>query len=165
MKEHYLQKIRNNIDEALVDIGQCKNEGMTIVFTNGCFDLLHSGHIQYLNEARLLGDYLIVGVNDDDSVRRLKGIERPILPLRERMEILSGLQMVDMLIPFSEDTPVNLIKNIQPDILVKGGDYKIHEIVGHELVFESGGEVKVLDFKDGASTTNIIEKILNVYNG
>lgn len=159
MKEHYLQKIKDGMEEALVVVGQWKNRGQVIVFTNGCFDLLHSGHIQYLNEARLLGDYLVVGVNDDESVRRLKGRGRPILPLRERMEVLSGLQMVDMVIAFSEDTPLNLIENIEPDILVKGGDYKIYEIVGHELVGKRGGEVRVLSFKDGASTTKIIDKI------
>jgi D-beta-D-heptose 7-phosphate kinase/D-beta-D-heptose 1-phosphate adenosyltransferase len=164
MKEPYLQKIKDHIEEALGVLGQCKNEGKTIVFTNGCFDLLHSGHIQYLNEARELGDFLVLGINDDDSVKRLKGENRPILPLRERMEILSGLQMVDLLIPFSEDTPLNLIENVKPDVLVKGGDYQPDEIVGYDFVIKSGGQVKTLSFKDGASTTNIIEKILKIHN-
>ena len=164
MKEQYLQKIKEDIEDALAFLGQCRKEGKRIIFTNGCFDLLHSGHVQYLNEARQLGDFLVLGINDDDSVKRLKGAQRPILPLRERMEILSGLEMVDMLIPFADDTPINLIEAIKPDVLVKGGDYEISGIVGAELVQQQGGEVKVLSFKDAASTTNIIDKILKVYN-
>ena len=164
MKEHYLQKINLDLNAALDVIGQCKNKGKKIVFTNGCFDLIHPGHLQYLYEARQLGDFLVLGVNDDDSVKRLKGERRPILTLTERMELLSGLEMIDMLIPFSEDTPINLIKVIKPDVLVKGGDYEISGIVGADFVMRQGGEVKVLSFKDGASTTNIIDKILKNYN-
>ena len=164
MKGNYLHKIQTNLDEALTFLGQCFSEPAKIVFTNGCFDILHSGHLQYLNEARNLGDFLIVGVNDDDSVKRLKGTKRPIVPLIERMEMLSGLQMVDMVIPFSEDTPMNLIQSIRPDILVKGGDYQLHEIVGAEFVQSIGGSVEMLSFKDGASTTNIIEEIIKKYS-
>ncbi len=159
----YLQKIKWDLKEAIGGLEMRRTKGKKIVFTNGCFDILHSGHIYYLNEARALGDYLVVGVNSDSSVTRLKGHKRPILPLKERLEILSGLEMVDMLIPFEEDTPLNLIETISPSVLVKGGDYTIPTIVGAEYVLKNGGEVKVLSFKEGSSTTNIIETILNRY--
>lgn len=164
MKGHYLQKIKNDFREASSTIEEWKVSGKKIVFTNGCFDILHSGHIQYLDEARSLGDFLVIGINDDDSVSRLKGALRPILQLEERMNILSGLAMVDLVIPFTEDTPLSLIEFIQPDILVKGGDYQIHEIVGAEHVLRSKGEVKVLSFKEGPSTSNVIETIVNRYS-
>lgn len=164
MKEHYLQKIKDTYYQASELIAQWKSENATIVFTNGCFDIIHSGHLQYLYEARQLGDYLILGINDDNSVTRIKGAKRPILPLEERLAILSGFEMIDLLIPFSEDTPLNLIENIKPHILVKGGDYKISEIVGSDFVQSYGGRVQTLSFKNGSSSTNIIDIIIKRYS-
>ncbi len=133
--------------------------GETLVMTNGCFDLLHPGHIQYLQEAKNLGDYLLVAVNSDKSVRRLKGTQRPINNLQTRMQMLSALQSVDWVTDFSEDTPQRLIQQILPDILVKGGDYQIHEIAGADAISNNGGMVKVLSFKDNHSSSAIINKI------
>ncbi|MCL4107226.1 UNVERIFIED_CONTAM: hypothetical protein GTU68_033041 [Idotea baltica] len=164
MKGNYLHKIQPDLNAALVVLGQYRSDERKLVFTNGCFDILHSGHIQYLNEARNLGDFLIVGVNDDGSVERLKGELRPILPLRERMEILSALEMVDMVIPFSEDTPLTLINAIRPSILVKGGDYEISGVVGADEVLADGGSVELLSFKEGSSTTNVIDEIIKKYS-
>ena len=140
-----------------------KGKGKRIVFTNGCFDLLHVGHLRYLEEAKNLGDVLVVAVNSDASVRRLKGPERPILPLEERMEILSGLQCVSFVTSFDESTPLELISSLQPHLLVKGGDWTKETVVGRELVERSGGEVAILPFVKGASTTNVIEVILSRY--
>ncbi len=134
-----------------------------VVFTNGCFDIIHSGHIAYLKEARSLGDKLIVGINTDASVKRLKGNGRPINNLEDRIEVLSSLSFVDEVIPFDEDTPLQLIKKIRPDVLVKGGDYKISEIVGAEEVISYGGQVRVLSFMRGKSTTRLIKKINEAY--
>lgn len=130
-----------------------------IVMTNGCFDILHAGHVAYLEEAKSLGDRLIVAVNDDDSVRRLKGDSRPINALQDRMAVLAGLAAVDWVVPFSEDTPARLIQTVLPDTLVKGGDYRPDEIAGAKDVLESGGEVQVLAFRDGHSSSAIIEKL------
>lgn len=132
-----------------------------IVFTNGCFDLLHVGHLRYLQDARDLGDKLIVGLNSDASVRRLKGEERPIVPEEERREMLLGIKPVDEVIIFDEDTPLRLIKEVNPDILVKGGDWSIDQIVGSDFVIEKGGKVLSLPFHEGRSSTNIIGKILS----
>ncbi len=132
-----------------------------IVFTNGCFDLLHIGHITYLEEARKLGDVLIVGINTDDSVKRLKGPSRPIQNESDRCRILAALKAVDHTILFSEDTPLNLIKNVKPDVLVKGGDWKPEQIVGSEFVLAHGGSVLSLNFVDGKSTSSLIEKSRN----
>ncbi|MCK9329774.1 MAG: D-glycero-beta-D-manno-heptose 1-phosphate adenylyltransferase [Candidatus Cloacimonetes bacterium] len=131
-----------------------------IVFTNGCFDILHSGHILYLEEASKLGDILILGLNSDNSVKRLKGQSRPINNQQDRAIVLSGLQSVSYIIIFEEDTPFELIKIINPDILVKGGDWKAEQIVGSDLVLKNGGVVKSLSFKEGKSTSNIIDNIL-----
>lgn len=133
--------------------------GETIVMTNGCFDILHAGHVSYLENARKLGDRLIVAVNSDDSVKRLKGDGRPVNPLERRMAVLAGLASVDWVVDFSEDTPQSLIANILPDILVKGGDYKVEEIAGGQEVMANGGVVKVLNFEEGISTTEIINTI------
>jgi len=133
--------------------------GERIVMTNGCFDLLHAGHVHYLAQARALGDRLVVAVNDDASVQRLKGESRPIMPLAQRMSVLAALGSVDWVVPFGEDTPADLIADILPDILVKGGDYSPQEIAGYEAVTAAGGEVRVLDFIDGESTSAIIERI------
>ncbi|MDC1173853.1 D-glycero-beta-D-manno-heptose 1-phosphate adenylyltransferase [Bacteriovoracaceae bacterium] len=137
------------------------SKGKTIVFTNGCFDILHSGHVQYLNEARALGDILVVGLNSDSSVKRLKGPERPINKELDRKFVLENLRSVSKVFIFDEDTPYELIKSISPNILVKGGDWKPDQIVGSDLVLKAGGEVKSLTFKDGYSTTNIISKARN----
>ncbi len=136
-----------------------KNQGKKIVFTNGCFDILHRGHVTYLAEARKLGDLLVVGVNADASVKRLKGPERPINNEKDRSYVLSQLKSVDFTEIFTEDTPLNLILEVKPNILVKGGDWKIDQIVGGKEVQSSGGQVFSLNFVDGYSTTNLIEKI------
>ncbi|ATV45489.1 bifunctional D-glycero-beta-D-manno-heptose-7-phosphate kinase/D-glycero-beta-D-manno-heptose 1-phosphate adenylyltransferase HldE [Pectobacterium sp. CHL-2024] len=136
-----------------------RQRGEKIVMTNGCFDILHAGHVSYLANARKLGDRLIVAVNSDASTKRLKGPTRPVNPLPQRMIVLGALEAVDWVVPFEEDTPQRLIASILPDILVKGGDYQPHEIAGSEEVWANGGEVKVLNFEDGCSTTNIINTI------
>lgn len=128
-----------------------------IVFTNGCFDLLHVGHIRYLQEAKSLGDFLFVGLNSDASVRRLKGPERPIQCQDDRAEILLALRCVDWVAIFDEDTPLELIQQVKPQILVKGGDWKPEQIVGSDFVLKNGGEVRSLGFSEGRSTTKIIE--------
>lgn len=127
-----------------------------LVFTNGCFDLLHRGHVEYLYAARALGDALVVGVNTDESVRRLKGQGRPLVSLEDRMYVLAGLGCVDAVTPFGEDTPRELIAALLPDILVKGGDYRPDEVVGASEVHRAGGEVMILPFVEGRSTTRLI---------
>jgi D-beta-D-heptose 7-phosphate kinase/D-beta-D-heptose 1-phosphate adenosyltransferase len=141
-------------------IGEMKTKGKKIIFTNGCFDLLHIGHIRYLEEAKVLGDILVVGVNSDVSVRGLKGPNRPILPQEERAEILSGLGCVDYVTIFDEPTPLNLISSLLPDVLVKGGDWTKEATVGWETVERTGGEVVILPFVEGSSTSHLIETIL-----
>jgi D-beta-D-heptose 7-phosphate kinase/D-beta-D-heptose 1-phosphate adenosyltransferase len=134
-------------------------KGKKIVFTNGCFDILHRGHVTYLNQARDLGDLLIVGINSDESVKRLKGLERPVNMLEDRAYVLSALKSVDYVIPFEEDTPLNLINLIMPDILVKGGDYTIDRIIGAQEVLANGGKVEIIPFVPGKSTSAIIDTI------
>ncbi len=133
--------------------------GERIVMTNGCFDLLHAGHVHYLAQAKALGDRLIVAVNDDASVARLKGEHRPIMPLAQRMSVLAALAAVDWVIAFHQQTPAELIAAIRPDVLVKGGDYKPRDIAGYDAVIAGGGEVRVLDFVDGESTSAVIARI------
>ena len=135
------------------------SHGERIVMTNGCFDILHAGHVAYLDQARRLGDRLVVAVNDDDSVRRLKGKGRPINPVDRRMTVLAALGSVDWVVPFSEDTPERLVCELKPDLLAKGGDYKPQDIAGYDCVTRNGGEVVVLGFEDGCSTSDIIETI------
>lgn len=135
------------------------NKSKKIVFTNGCFDILHSGHVSYLNEARSHGDLLFVGLNSDSSVKRLKGEERPINSELDRKFVLENLKAIDFVEIFTEDTPLELIKSVNPQLLVKGGDWTPDQIVGSEHVLSNGGQVKSLSFKKGYSTTNIIEKI------
>ena len=135
-----------------------QQQNKKVVFTNGCFDLLHVGHVRYLAEAKKLGDFLIVGINSDESVKRLKGPTRPIQNQQDRAEILKALEAVDETVIFTEDTPENLIKSIRPDILVKGGDWSVDQIVGGPFVQSYGGQVCSLTFIDGKSTTKIIEK-------
>ena len=136
-----------------------ENTDKKIVFTNGCFDILHVGHIRYMQEAAELGDILVVGLNSDDSVRRLKGPERPINNQNDRAEMLAALEFVDYVAVFDDDTPYELIKKIQPDVLVKGGDYNPDNVVGKDIVEARGGELRLLNFVEGKSTTNIINKI------
>ena len=140
-------------------IKKIKAERKKIVFTNGCFDLLHVGHIRYLSQAKKLGDFLIIGLNSDRSVKKLKGKGRPINSFEDRATLLSALNSVDLVIKFKEQTPENLIKDIVPDVLVKGGDYNIEDIVGYQIVIQNGGQVKTLSFYDGYSSTNYIDKI------
>ena len=147
--------LKNNIEI----INRAKDERKKIVFTNGCFDLLHVGHIRYLAQAKKLGDFLIIGLNSDSSVKELKGEDRPINSFEDRATLLSAIESVDLVIMFEEQTPENLIKDIVPDILVKGGDYNIEDIVGYQTVMQNGGQVKTLSFYDGYSSTNYINKI------
>ena len=138
-------------------------DGKRIVFTNGCFDLLHAGHVRYLEQAKAMGDVLVVGINSDASVQKLKGTQRPILPLEERMELLSALACVDYVTPFDELTPLELITLLKPHVLVKGGDWTRGAIVGKEVVERLGGKVMVIPFSEGKSTSNLIETILRHY--
>lgn len=134
--------------------------GETIIFTNGVFDLVHRGHVEYLEEARRLGDRLVVGVNADASVRRLKGPRRPIFPVDERVELLEALESVDLVIPFDDDTPAALIAAVAPDVLVKGADWAAEDIVGRDVVEARGGRVARITLREGRSTSRIIERIL-----
>lgn len=138
-----------------------RNANERIVFTNGCFDLLHLGHVDYLAKAKDLGERLIIGVNTDSSVKRLKGEHRPLQDENSRLHILAALQSVDAVVLFDEDTPYELIKEIEPDILVKGADYKIENIVGYDIVVSRGGSVQTIEFIEGYSTTLIEKRILN----
>ena len=159
---NYLDFIQNKIiqdNELDYLIARWKFEQQTIVFTNGCFDLIHYGHIDYLSQAKSLGTKLILGMNASESVSRLKGPNRPIKDEQSRLYILASLQFVDAVVTFSEDTPYNLIEKILPDILVKGGDWAIESIVGADLVLQNGGQVKSLNFVEGYSTTNLENKI------
>lgn len=158
------EKLKNKIlegDALNTKVKEWKSAGKKIVFTNGCFDLLHAGHIAYLSEAAGLGDILIIGLNSDCSVSALKGPTRPINGETSRAMILASMFFIDGVVLFSEDTPLELITLIQPDVLVKGGDYEIHQIAGSEEVLANAGEVKVLSFLPGYSSSSIIEKIKN----
>ena len=135
---------------------------LTLVFTNGCFDLLHPGHVEHLAQARALGDLLVVGLNSDDSVRRLKGADRPLVAEADRAAALVDLESVDSVIVFDEDTPLELIGELLPDVLVKGGDYDLDGIVGREVVEEAGGDVRVLPLVEGHSTTNILNRMKEI---
>lgn len=136
-----------------------RNRQQKIVFTNGCFDILHVGHVEYLAQAKEKGDVLIVGLNSDDSVRRLKGESRPINPQKARAELLAALFFVDAVVIFEEDTPYNLIKIVQPDVLIKGADYQPETVVGYDIVTAKGGKVETIALIEGYSTTNIVHKI------
>jgi rfaE bifunctional protein nucleotidyltransferase chain/domain len=142
-----------------------RRQGKRVVFTNGCFDLLHPGHIHTLTQARALGDVLVVGLNSDDSARRLKGARRPILPESERAMLLSALEAVDYVTVFGEDTPLELIRLLRPQVLVKGGDWSPEAVVGKKEVEENGGEVVRIPYRPGFSTTGLIERILSAYRG
>ncbi|MBR2726967.1 MAG: D-glycero-beta-D-manno-heptose 1-phosphate adenylyltransferase [Solobacterium sp.] len=146
-------------DEGMVMLERQGRDGKRLVFTNGCFDLLHAGHVKCLQEARRMGDLLVVGVNSDDSVRRLKGEDRPVWRLEDRMAVLAGLECVDYIIPFEEDTPVRLIKRLLPDVLVKGGDYTMDRMVGADIVLSYGGSVQIVPYLEGRSSTTAITRI------
>jgi rfaE bifunctional protein nucleotidyltransferase chain/domain len=151
------------LDQLLIARRQAKEAGKRVVFTNGCFDLLHAGHIVYLRQARSLGDILVIGINSDASVQRLKGPERPIMSEAERAGVLEGLEMVDYITIFDEETPHSLISALLPDVLVKGGDWALDQIVGRLEVEAAGGSVHSLPYLQGASTTDIISRILSRY--
>ena len=155
MIKHKIQ----HIEGACRTIQAWKENGDRIVFTNGCFDLIHKGHIHYLCEAAELGGRLVVGLNSDASVKRLKGNDRPIKDQDSRLLTMASFQFVDLVVSFDEDTPYFLIESFLPDVLVKGGDWEIDQIVGSDLVLNNGGEVKQLSFIEGCSTTNLINRI------
>lgn len=158
-----LEVIENKIltNEGLEQrIAQWKKQNLKIVFTNGCFDLLHLGHVDYLAKAKDLGDRLIIGVNTDASVRRLKGEFRPLQDENSRLHLLAALEVVDAVVLFNEDTPYELIKQVQPDVLVKGADYKPESIVGYDIVTSRGGKVETIEYLEGYSTTSIEQRIL-----
>ena len=136
-----------------------KSEGKTVVFTNGCFDLLHPGHVRYLEKARAEGDVLVVALNSDDSVRKIKGEDRPVLSAEERSEIIGSLGCVDFVTTFEEDTPENIIEELVPTVLVKGGDWPVDKILGRQVVEENSGRVISIDFEEEYSTSNILKKI------
>lgn len=162
MKE--IEKIKNKITTLTtlqIKLREWEKKGNKIVFTNGCFDIIHQGHIDYLAKAKDLGDILIIGLNTDKSVSEIKGKNRPIQDQESRAIILASMQFVDSIVYFSDPTPYKLIKAIQPDILVKGADYKPEEIIGYDIVKQKGGEIKTLEFLEGYSTSAIEKKILS----
>src|SRR5262245_9894720 len=148
-----------DLDGLIRERARLRASGKVLVFTNGCFDLLHSGHVRYLSQARALGDALVVALNSDRSVRILKGQGRPILNEMERVEVIAALEAVDYVTVFDEETPFSLIVQLLPDVLVKGGDWRLNEIVGREQVEAAGGRVLALPFLEGSSSTEIIERI------
>jgi rfaE bifunctional protein nucleotidyltransferase chain/domain len=160
-RQQIKNKIFNNIHDFKSTLDDWKNEGYQLVFTNGCFDILHAGHLDYLFKAADLGEKLIIGLNADVSVKMLKGESRPIIAEDTRAMKLAAMQFVDAVILFKDETPLELIKGILPDIITKGGDYKAEDIVGYNEVKENGGEVIILPFLDGFSTTKIIEQKIN----
>lgn len=159
----YLKKIQNKIinnsEDLTIQLELLSSQSKKIVFTNGCFDLLHRGHIEYLAKAAEQGDILIIGLNTDDSVSRLKGPTRPIQDEVSRAHIMASLEFVGFVVYFNEDTPYDLIHKVQPDVLVKGADYKAEDIVGYDIVIAKGGKVKTIEFLPGYSTSGIEEKI------
>ena len=161
---NHLEKIQNKIlnkDNLEEWVAECRAKGSKIVFSNGCFDILHRGHVEYLAKAADFGDEMLIGLNTDASLKRLKGPSRPINDEYARAIVLAGLEFVSAVVLFDEDTPYNLIKAVQPDVLVKGSDYKPEDIVGYDIVTAKGGRVETIDFVDGYSTTRTIEKSRN----
>jgi D-beta-D-heptose 7-phosphate kinase/D-beta-D-heptose 1-phosphate adenosyltransferase len=146
-------------EHLVIAVDEARSRGQKIVFTNGCFDILHAGHVDYLIEAKAEGDLLIVAVNGDESVRKLKGEGRPINPIERRMTMLAGLAAVDWVVEFDEDTPESLLKELKPEVLVKGGDYSVDQVVGAEIVRAYSGEVKVLKLVEDCSTSALVQKI------
>ena len=158
----HLEKIYDKIlnsDSLEEKLNLWRKEGKTIVFSNGCFDILHRGHVEYLSKAADLGDILIIGLNTDTSVKRIKGPSRPVNDEKARAVVLAALEFVDAIMFFDEDTPYNLIKNVQPDVLVKGKDYKAEDIVGYDIVTNKGGKVETIELVEGFSTTNILNSM------
>jgi len=158
----HLNKINSKIfsfDDLKNQVNAWKQAGEEVVFTNGCFDIIHRGHIEVLAQTADLGDRLIIGLNSDTSIQKLKGKNRPIIEEQSRAILLASLEFVDAVVIFSEDTPLKLISALLPDVLAKGGDYEIETIVGHEIVQQNGGKVKLVPFVDGFSSTTIIDKI------
>ncbi|XOV77186.1 MAG: D-glycero-beta-D-manno-heptose 1-phosphate adenylyltransferase [Phycisphaerales bacterium] len=153
---------RRTLDEARIEIEAARREGKKIVFTNGCFDIIHAGHISLLRKAREHGDLLVVGLNSDDSVRRLKGPERPVHDEDDRVTVLSELESVAVVVVFEEDTPLKLIETLRPDVLVKGADYTKDQVVGGDIVESYGGEIALVELLAGRSTTGAIERIRSV---
>jgi len=156
-------KIYSNAADFLPEIQQWKSEGKKVVFTNGCFDIVHLGHLDYLEKARALGHKLVVGLNTDASITRLKGETRPIIPEVARARMLAALEFVDAVVLFADDTPLALIQTLLPSILTKGNDYSVENIVGAKEVIDNGGSVETIELVDGYSTSNIIQKILKVH--
>lgn len=159
---NYFEKINNKLldGEKLAKwLEDCRKNGNKIVFSNGCFDILHRGHVEYLSKAAAFGDVMIIGLNTDASVKRLKGPSRPVNDEKSRAFVLAGLEFVSAVVLFDEDTPYNLIKTVQPDVLVKGSDYKPENIVGYDIVTAKGGKVETIDLVEGFSTTKTIEKM------
>jgi rfaE bifunctional protein nucleotidyltransferase chain/domain len=150
-----------SLESGLDIVSKLKAESKKVVFTNGCFDLLHLGHVDYLEKARNLGDFLVVGVNTDESVSSIKGAFRPVSPEISRTRVLASLSFVDLVILFGEETPINLIKTLAPDILTKGNDYSIENIVGADFVMSNGGSVETIPLVEGFSTTNFVKRILS----
>ena len=153
----------NSLNATSEEVRQLQRSGKRVVFTNGCFDILHAGHVDLLRRARELGDVLVVAINSDASVRRMKGSNRPIIPEHERTELLAGLEMVDLVCTFDEDTPLEAILKIHPDVLVKGADWGINGIVGRAEVEGWGGKVVALPMVEGKSTTGIVERVVDRY--
>ncbi len=167
-KNNYNQvtMIKNKIkgwEEAALLCDNFRSQDKKVVFTNGCFDILHSGHIQYLEQAKALGDILVLGLNSDDSVRRIKGAPRPIISEKDRAFVVAALQCVDLVVIFEQDTPYELIRLLKPDILVKGGDWKTEDIVGADIVQAYGGKVLSLPYRSGISTTELFRKIVEAF--
>ena len=161
---NYFDKICNKLlDGKNLDawLDECRKNGKEIVFTNGCFDILHRGHVEYLSKAAAFGDVMIVGLNTDASVKRLKGPSRPVNDEYARAFVLAGLEFVSAVVLFDEDTPYNLIKKVQPDFLVKGSDYKPENIVGYDIVTAKGGKVVTVNLVEGYSTTGTINKLFS----
>lgn len=164
----YIQAIASkivSIQQLRDHLARIRSKKQRIVFTNGCFDLVHKGHIDYLAKAKDLGDILILGLNTDNSIQRIKGPTRPVQKQDARATIIAAFEFIDYVVLFDEDTPYELIKEVQPDVLVKGADYKPEDIVGYDIVMEKGGEIKTLEFLPGHSTSLIIEKINKGYVG
>ena len=149
-----------SLEQAIEQVSDWKNKNEKVVFSNGCFDILHAGHVDYLEKAKEKGDHLVVGVNSDESVTKLKGPSRPIIDQTSRLRIISALAFVDLVVLFEEETPIELIKALSPDILVKGKDYEISNIVGADFVLQNGGKVETIELTEGYSSTNVINKVL-----
>ncbi len=157
-----MEKVKT-LKALLKELKPLRKKGAKVVFTNGCFDIIHAGHVRYLKKAGSLGDILVVGLNSDESVRKIKGRKRPIVPQNERAEVVAALGFVDYVVIFNEPTPLKIITEIKPDILVKGADWAAREIVGADVVKKGGGRISRIKLLKGRSTTNIIKRILNIH--